>query len=174
MEVSLLNKGSLRIKGKNAVIVVYPTRDSPKTEADAVLLLTGSTGNISSKIENARVAISGPGEYEIGGVKIAGIYQNGKVVYTLDIDGVKVALGNPAALEKAHDRIAECQLAILNINEPFEESVFSSLEPNVAVLYGEGVAASIKSLGIDIKARASKYAIAAEKIPQEFETIVLE
>ena len=40
MEIAILNKGTLKIKSKNATLIVDPSSLSPKTDADAILFLS--------------------------------------------------------------------------------------------------------------------------------------
>ena len=174
MDISLLNKGTLKIKGKNATIVIDPRLESPKTEADAIVLLRNSKKEISSKIENPRVTIDGPGEYEIGGIKISSFRVDGSLIYDFNVDGIRILLGDPNALGKAHEKISSCQIALLNVSQDFDQSVISTLEPSVAILYGEAAEESVKKLGLNIKSKTSKYSVASEKIPEEFEAVILE
>ncbi|KKR76980.1 MAG: hypothetical protein UU21_C0001G0034 [Candidatus Levybacteria bacterium GW2011_GWA2_40_8] len=174
MDISLLGTQTLRIKGKGATIVVDPDEKTPKTEADAVVMFKGQGKQIPSKIENPRVLIQGPGEYEIGGIKISSQKANGGLVHELYVDGIKVLLGDPSILSKVQEKIGECQVALFKVSENFDQSIISAIEPNVVIMYGEGAEEGVKKMGVSVKEKTSKYSINAEKIPEEFEAIILE
>ena len=112
MEIQYLGHSCFRIKGKNAVVVIDPFNPSDlglkltKVTADIVLIshdhfdhnyLSGVAGTDRWK---EPFVISGPGEYEIFGVAIAGIStfhdetngsQRGKnTVYVIHIDDLRV------------------------------------------------------------------------------------
>ncbi|MEK9178436.1 MAG: hypothetical protein AAB801_01500 [Patescibacteria group bacterium] len=173
MDISLLNLQTLRIKGKGATLIVDPDEKIPKTEADAVLIFKSPSGKIPSKVENSRVIIKSPGEYEIGGIKISSKSSEGGLVYELYVDGIKILLCDPNILSKAQEKVGECQIAVFNVSDPFDQSIISTLEPSVAILYGSKAEESVKKLGISVKDKTSKYSVNAEKIPEEFEAVIL-
>ncbi len=73
MEIALVSKSSLRIKGKSASFLVDPQSDAA---VNAFLLLNPDEEFISEQA----VTVSGAGEYEIGGVKITGLRNEKKRV----------------------------------------------------------------------------------------------
>ena len=89
MEIVLLTQNSIRIKDKQASFVVDPQE---KVSADAYLLLKNPAHVV--KAEEETVIISGPGEYEIGGVKLSGIRAETNSVYSLNVGGVAVLVGD--------------------------------------------------------------------------------
>jgi hypothetical protein len=101
MEIALLPKSSLKIKAKNATFVVDP---HDTTQYSAGILLGKSGVNIG---EFEMVILDGPGEYEVGGVKMTGIKSDGSSVYSLNVDGVDVVLGRVASLEKVQNKLKE-------------------------------------------------------------------
>ena len=173
MDVTLLNENTLKIKGKNASIIVNPSTFISKTEADAIILLKSDLSFNADKIEGSRIIIKGPGEYEISGIKISTTKVEEDQVARIDVDNVKVLVGNGLAIEKIHDKIEESQVVVINSDEEFNHSILTSLEPNVILIYGAKKTEVAKSLGKDGAISASKYSIASDKLPAEMEVILL-
>ena len=173
MEIAILNKGTLKIKSKNATLIVDPSSLSPKTDADAILFLSKQENDLS-KIQNYRLVVKGAGEYEAGGIKISAANSENELVYTLDVDSVKVLIGSSNAVNSLREKLSECQIAVLNANEDFNESIVSSLEPQVLIIYGEKSEDALKKIGKTEVAKTNKYSTTAEKLPQELEVINLE
>lgn len=173
MDVTLLNENSLKVKGKNASIVVNPNSSTGKTEADAILFLGSSDDQSVAKIEGSRITIKGPGEYEVAGVKVSTTVIDDQQVAKIDVDGVKVLIGSGSSIEKMHDKIEEAQILVVNSNNEFNHSTLTSLEPNVLILYGDKRMEVAKSLGKEETLKATKYSTTADKLPQEMEVILL-
>lgn len=173
MDVAILNKNTLRVKGKTASLVIDPTPSLGKTEADAILLLGDSADQVTGKVEGARITIKGPGEYEVGGIKVSAIQVGNDLVASLDVDGVKLLVGKGSTIEEIHDKIEECQIAVINSEGEFNHSFLTSLEPNALLIYGVGKEEVVKSLGKTDAAKASKFSTTSEKLPTEMEVVLL-
>ncbi len=95
MEIAVLDKETIRIKGKNASFIIDPTSSISKTSADAIIFLTdvSDVNGPSSKVSDARVIIKGPGSYEIGGVRISGTKSGRDFYYSFNIDGLAIFIG---------------------------------------------------------------------------------
>ena len=89
MEIAILSKNSLRIKGKNAVLSVDP---QDKQDASAALIFPQSSDSLNT--DGAEVIIDGPGEYETGGIKITATKYDEDLVYSLTVDSVSILIGN--------------------------------------------------------------------------------
>lgn len=170
MEITLLDKNSIRIKGKKAAIVVDP---SVKTVGDGVFFLNESDTSKSALVEGCRLAISGPGEYEIGGVKISTIKRGEELVYIVTIDGISFCLAKADAIEKSQDTMQECSAAIFFAGTLISESLITAVSPKIAVLYGEKALDSTKALGKESSAPTKKVQISADKLPEEMQVVVL-
>ncbi len=107
MDITILNENTLKVKGKNASIIINPTSSTSKTEADAIILLKSDSSFNPDKIEGSRITIKGPGEYEISGVKISTTRVEDDQIVRIDVDNVKVLVGSGKAIEKIHDKIEE-------------------------------------------------------------------
>lgn len=174
MDVMLIGKNSLRIKGKNASFVVNPDSSVGKTEADAIVLLTAHSDQIFPKIQGSRITIKGPGEYEISEIKISTTKVDWNLVARADVDAVKLLVGSGESIEKIHDKIEECDIAIVNSDTDFNQAVLTSLEPKVLLVYGDNKEGVAKSLGKSEATRVSKFSTSLEKLPSEMEMVLLE
>lgn len=168
MEISSISKSALRIKGKNAVLAVDP---SDKSEYNAALLLGNAT---SLNTTGAEIAISGPGEYETGGIKITGIRSEDSMVYSLTVESVSVLVGKLNTLEKLHTKLKEANILVINCENAADASFLTSLVTNIIIFYGEKAAEVSKSLGHENVKILSKYATTIDKLPAEVEAVILE
>lgn len=172
MDLTLLDKNSIKIKGKRSSLVVDPSQKSPKTPADAVVLL-GKEGALE-RVEGARLVINDDGEYEVGGVKITGVSNlDSGTFYNLNIDNTQTILARTSTLEKVTDTANEAQVAILNVDSSLNESIIASLEAKVIVLYGEKASEGLKALGKQDLSSLRKVTVGREKLPQEQETQIV-
>lgn len=174
MDVMLISKKTLRIKGKNASFVVNPDSLVGKTEADAIVLLVNHSDQKFPKITGSRITIKGPGEYEISGIKISITKVDQSLVARAEVDGIKLLVGSGESIEKIHDNTPECDVAIICSDLDFNQAVLTSLEPRALVIYGDKKESVAKMLGKDGAQKASKYSTTLEKLPQELEVVLLE
>lgn len=171
MDVTLLEKNSLKIRGKHAGLVVNPV---VKTTADAVLLLGNAPEVNTSKVEGQRLVIEGAGEYEISGAKISAFGSKKDLAYEIALDGLDVFLANGETLKKSHDAKRECQVLILYSDSLSDESLITALSPSLVVLYGEKAQEAAKTLGKESLGPAEKkFSITADKLPEEMKVVVL-
>ena len=173
MEISIVDKNTIKIKGKNVNFIVDPTSGMPKTPADAILFLNDSedTDFQASKVDEARVIIKGPGSFEVGGARVSAVRAGNGLFYSLNIDGISVALGNTTGAESQQDK-GSCNVLVLNVNSDFKETMASSFEPSVSVLYGEKADAAAKLLGKEFQT-VSKFSQAADKLPTDPQVVLL-
>lgn len=172
MDITLLSEKSIRVKGKNSTVVINPTNTINKTEAEAIIKLEDSSDFSEKKVEGSRISVKGAGEYEISGVKISAIKVEGKLVARLEIDSVTVVVGAGPLLEKIHDNLEGCNLAVVEAEGKFNYSILASLEPNVLLVYGSQKEDVKKSLGKDA-ATVSKFSITSDKLPSEMQFVLL-
>lgn len=172
MDLTILDKNSIKIKGKKSSLVVDPAPKSPKTPADAILLL-GPDGAID-RVEGSRLVVNDDGEYEVGGIKITGVSNlDSGIVYNLNIDNTPTILARTSTLEKMTDTANEAQIAILNVDSSLNEAIIAQLEAKVIVLYGEKSIEGLKALGRKDLPSTRKVTIGREKLPEEQETQIV-
>lgn len=173
MDVILIDKTTLRIKGKNSSLVINPTASIGKTEADAILFSEANPDFSDKKIEGFRITITGPGEYETSGTKISAIKVEEKLVVKLDVDGVKVLVGSGSSIEKISDKVEECDILAINSDSEFNNSFIASIEPKIVLLYGANKEEVVKSLGKESSEKTTKFSTTLEKLPQELQFVLL-
>lgn len=167
MEIALLPKSALKIKGKNASFVVNP-HDGTVYNA-ALLIGKSAQANTSEEM----VVIDGPGEFEVGGVKMSGVRSDGEVFYSLTVDSVGIVVGSINALEKMHQKMKEHNIVVVLCDEVTNASFLTSLSSNAIIFYGEKAAEIAQTFGKETKQMA-KYSTTKDKLPLEMETVVLE
>lgn len=172
MDLTVLDKNSIKIKGKKSTLVVDPSPKSPKTPADAVLLL-GKDGAVE-RVEGFRLVVNDDGEYEVGGIKITGESKlDSGIVYNLNIDATQTILARTSTLEKMTDTASEAQIAILNVDSSLNESIIAALEAKIIVLYGEKASEGLRALGKQDLPSTRKVTVGREKLPEESETQIV-
>lgn len=172
MDVMILGENSLRIKGRNASIVINPDTKTGKTEAEGIVVLEEYPDFSDAKIEGSRITIKGPGEYEVSGIKISGIEVDHKLVVNLDVDNIKLLIGSGQSIEKIHDKVEGANVAVINADTNFNYSILSSIEPSILAVYGKNKEEVKKSLGKDSET-VSKFSTTLEKLPTELQFLIL-
>jgi len=175
MEIIYLENKCLKVKGKKASVIIDPNVSIAKTSADAVLLLSDASFDLK-KVDEYRLIISAPGEYEIGGIKISGKNSESDLVYSLVLDKMEIIIGKAEAIGKLGDKIKEHQIAILRVDGEFQESVITAIEPKIVALYGDNTSGGIKTLGKDnaVILKTKKLSTSEDKLPEEMEVVVLQ
>ncbi|MBI2613299.1 MAG: hypothetical protein HYW62_00785 [Candidatus Levybacteria bacterium] len=171
MDITILGKTSIKLKGKRVSFIVDPAKDILKTSADAVILLNGQKDIDTSRVTDSRIIINGAGGYEIGGVKISGTTTDKGTLYKISMEDILVIVGRSA--ETKADGFNACQIAIVNTENDFNESFVTPLEPRLVVLYGEKKTESAKALGAESISSVTKITITKDKLPEKMEIVVL-
>lgn len=169
MEIALLPRESLKIKGKHASIVVNP---QDKTQYNAALLIGMDQNAI--KLNEDTVLFNGPGEYEAGGIKITGIKNNENLAYSIIVDGIDMLIGQLSALEKMQQKLNENSIVIALTGQAANADFLTSLTSHVIIFSGAGAKETARTLEKDEVKSMSKYQITLDKLPAEIETVVLE
>lgn len=171
MDISIVEKSSIRLKGKSASFIIDPSGVMPKTSADAVILLSGIQNMDTSRVADSRLVIDGAGEYEVNGAKISGTATPKGILYKLLIDGVLIILGRTVELKP--EGFSDCQVAVINADDEFNESFVTSLEPKIIVVYGDKKEECAKKLGLENIVSIPKITILKDKLPEKMEVVVL-
>lgn len=181
MEISVVPNDSIRIKGKKSSLLIDPSMLTTKTETDAVLFFNQNSNLDLKKVSGQRVLIAGPGDYEVGGIKISGVSQNKNIFYTLNVDGLSVLLATTEMIDRLKDTIDGHTVCLLYANMPVDRSSVGTLSSRVVVMYGEKV---LECMQIFSKSQSSqealsykkisKLSISPEKLPGEMEIMFLQ
>ncbi|OGH11364.1 MAG: hypothetical protein A3B38_00865 [Candidatus Levybacteria bacterium RIFCSPLOWO2_01_FULL_36_13] len=165
MDVSQLSENSLKLKIKKTNLIVNPTGKTPKTEGDAVIA-TIPDADID-RVKDYRVFINSTGEYEVGGLKISCVKEDGGFMFIFNSDGKEIAMVDASTLSKIPaDKVRECAIALINADIEIPENVITAMEPRAIVLYGEKAKSAAQSLGKSVSS-STKVSIAEDKLPEE-------
>lgn len=171
MEISNITEECIKIRGKTTTILIDPVHLTVKTPADAILLLKNEYEKFA-KVEGHRIVISGPGEYQVGDIKISAVEVGEGNVYNATVDNVAILIGTDVTLSKMQDKIKQGNVALVRADAVIQPSLVPTLECMMMVLYGPKAEESAKAIGKTV-APVSKVAITLDKLPTETEVIVL-
>lgn len=173
MEIAIVAPNCIKVKGKRASLVIDPSSAlKAKLAADVVVLFNNKDLDVS-KIEGSRAVIKGPGEYEIGGIKITGFMSGEDVVYTLLVDGVQIVVAKSQTVEKIKEKVSGSQISLLLVTDTVDQSLLATLEPRIAVLYGDTVAEKTAGIDREIVTKSAKVTTTADKLPEKMEVVLL-
>lgn len=166
MEIAILPKNAVKIKGKQASLIVDPSDDATSYHAAIYL-----ENNVHPTEES--LAIIGPGEYEIGGIKVSGIKNATGTVYSLTIDDIDLLVGKLAVIEKVQHKLKEHNLVLIQTEDERDASFVTSLATNGLLLYGGKAKDVMQKFAKEGMSEMNKYQVTKEKLPQEIQTILL-
>lgn len=169
MEIALLPKSGIRIKGKQASVAIDPV---DKTVYEAVLILIKTPDEVSK--QDGSILITGAGEYEIGGIKITCFRSEADLLYSITVDGVDVLVGNLNALEKMQHKLKEHNIVVVTCQSEGSSSFITSLTQNVVMFYGEKAVEISASFGKENVKTMNKFSSTKDKLPAEVETVLLQ
>jgi hypothetical protein len=165
MDIALVSENSLKIKNKKAILAIDPSSKVLKFDADAVLELNGSSD--SSRVNQV-------GEYEVSGLKIAGIKAESDVIFKLVSDNANTLIAKASSLDKiAADKLEDYQIVIINVDEDLKQSLITAMEPKVVIFYGLKAEASANALGKENVVKTSKINLNEDKLPDEMSIYIL-
>lgn len=207
MEIYWLGHGTFRIRGRDATIVTDPAPPSTgykigKVAADIVTISnTEPEVNNLAAIQGEPKFLTGPGEYEIGGVLITAVRTNhdkraeGKrnVAYVFDIDDIRVChLGGIDQIPHADDveELGQADILLLpigggpTIGVAAAAETISVLEPKIVIPMRYKTEASteeleplerfLKEMGAEGKKAESRLSISKSNIPNDLTVVPLE
>lgn len=186
MDIYFLGLTAVRLRGRKTALVIDPfDREKSgikfeKTEADAVLLTSKNARETSvSQVQNFRVVIDGPGEYEVGGVSIVGLPVGELTTYYIKMDGIALlhlgALQKPPS-ESEFEKYPNIDVVFVPVSLGKEAAdMVAKLEPKVVIPihFEENPAAFLKELGKEEMKPQSKLSLTKDKLPQELEVVWL-
>src|SRR5437773_2564093 len=114
MEIALITPSAFKLKGKQVTLLVNPLSDHKKAAVDATLFFSRVPDTFDTSIlEGNKILIDGAGEYEVGGVKIAGTTSGNDLYYEIGIDGIELVVAKISSLAKRKDDSKEYQIAVI-------------------------------------------------------------
>lgn len=172
VDVSVLSKDSIKIKGKNSSFVIDPMAQIQKVSADAVVFLKDMEERPAiERVTDYRVIIKGVGEYEVAGTRILGTKSDGNFLYSLSVDGISILLARTCGLAKTQEA-GDYNILILNVDCDFKDTMVTSFSPSAVILYGEKAADAVGMLG-EKASKSQKFSVASDKLPLEMEVVIL-
>lgn len=155
MDIRWLGNSTFEVKSSAGVVVVDHQGDfpAPADLEDENTIFIFSQGDHTAHPPSDFHVLTGPGEYEIGGVSVRGVAtpaddpvvsKNLNTVYVVEADGLNVAmLGNPGAQPSAQSvqQISKVDVLIINTEAQGLETeematVIRTLEPKIVVPSG--------------------------------------
>ena len=211
MEITWYGHSCFRLTQRRMTTIVTDPYDAAavglpplKLKADVVTISNDTAGHNHIKaVKGVRHILTGPGEYEIGGVFITAIHTNGKgkrpsnaprnTLFLFDYDGVTVAhLGNMRRVptQAEIEALGTVHVALVPVGgggaltASQAAEVISVLEPSIVVpmhyqlpdspLKLEGVARFLKEMGVGQTTPVPVLKVTPSSIPQELQVVVLE
>ena len=172
MDFQLFGEESLRIKGKKVSLAVDPKEKISKFDAEAILS-TDKSPDIT-RVNDYRVVIDGPGEYEVSGLKIAGKRAEVGIVYELITEGSNILVARASDIANLSlDRLDDYKIVVINADSELNQSTITAMEPRVVVLYGNHKKEGAKKLGSDSPSVSGKISVSDDKFPEELEVMLL-
>lgn len=209
MEITWYGHSCFRLTQRRMIAVVTDPYDPAeaglpplKLKADVVTISHDAPGhNYLKAVKGARRVITGPGEYEIGGVFITAIRTNGKkrktatqrnLVCLFDYDGVTVAhLGNlqQVPTQAEIEALGTVDVALVPVggggalNASQAAEVISLLEPAIVIPMHYRLPGStaelaplskfLKEMGVEDATPLDSLKVGASSIPTELQVVVL-
>lgn len=172
MDIQILGGTSLKIKSKKTTLAVDPKASISRFDADAVLSMDKDSD--TKRVDNFRVLITGAGEYEVSGLKISGIKAGKDVMFGLTSENVDILVTKASFLENiSAEKVGEYGIAVINADAKLNQSILTSMEPSVVILYGEKAKEEAKAMGKENASVSSKISISEDKLPEEMEVMLL-
>jgi hypothetical protein len=172
MDFQILGEETLKLKCKKVNLAVDPREKIAKMDAEAILL-TDKLSDVS-RVNEYRVVIDGPGEYELSGLKVSGLKSEEGMIYTLVSDNADVLIARSSAINKiSTDKLGDYKIVVINVDVEINQTVITAMEPSVVVLYGELKKEGAKKLGSEVATVTSKISIVEDKLPEELEVMLL-
>ena len=172
VDVSVLSKDSIKIKGKNSSFVIDPMAQIQEVGADAVVFLKDIEKPVVERVTDYRVIIKGGGEYEVAGTRILGTKSNGNFLYSFNIDSISVFVARTSGLSKSQET-GDYNILILNVDCDFKDTMVTGFSPSIVILFGEKAQEALKMLGKE-SSKSQKFSISADKLPLEMQVVLLQ
>ena len=202
MEIRWLGNSTFEVRSSVGVVVVDRQGEIPEGSKlpDENTVFAYSQGDHNSNSDNDSQVLTGPGEYEIGGISVRGVAtpaddpsvsRDINTVYVVDADGLQVAtLGNPGYQPSAQSvqQISKVDILLVNTEsqglEPEEMSaVIRNLEPKMIVPSGydsdsgkpsAAMQRFLTEVGVKEFSAVSKLTVSKSSLPDERVIVVLQ
>lgn len=122
MEIRRLGDKTLQIRGKKECVLIDPSDVSELNDKSGcrLILLTSKMSGVAALAEG-KVIVSGPGEYEVGGIEVTGLKTGeGSSLYLLSMEGVMIGVMGGLKEElsdKKVEKVASVDVLVLSLKE---------------------------------------------------------
>lgn len=216
VDIYWYGQACFKVKGKTSSVVIDPYGGAftglrePKLEANIVCVSHNHEDHNNADVvkgvdsEEKPFVISGPGEYEKGGVNIIGVSsfhdndegsQRGKnTIYQIIVDEVSIVhlgdLGQKELNQVQAETLSGCDVLLIpvggtyTINSKEAPSIIAQLEPKIIVPMHykvEGlkfelapVSEFLTAMGIDSSEKQVKLSVSRDKLPDEPQVVLLD
>jgi hypothetical protein len=141
VDIALIRGTSIKIRDKKTSIIVDPVLAG---EADVVIATSSSCD--PQKVKNYRVLISGPGEYEVGGVFIYGRRIKDSLVFEISNEEETVLFAPDYALSQLPRDTEGYSTLLIRVEKGVDEEILQIFSPARFVLFGNKEAAKLSNL----------------------------
>lgn len=172
MEIQVLPKNSLRIKGRHGSIGINPTGKS--NQFNAVVLIGKNATQDATVDSDGILIVNGPGEYEVSGIKISGVRIKHDTMYSVTVDGIECMVGAIHTISDGQQKTKEHHIAIVDTDESMDAAFVTSVASNAVLFYGDHATEVVNKLAKESVKHTAKYQAAADKLPSEMETVLLQ
>ncbi len=165
MEIIFVSEKALRLKSKTATFGIFGRDEKEKTVLDAIFSFGQAT------LDGETVIFTGPGEYEVKGVKITGEGKDILRGFSGRIENMQVFIGQASTLGDPKD-LPEADVAIIRADVSMELKPIANLGAHLVVLSGPEALKIAQQLQPDIQ-EVSKVAIIKDKLAEDMQVVVL-
>lgn len=130
MELTSLSQTGVRIKGKEATVIINPAKAADVVGADVVIIDRGYKGDRGDSF-----IIDNSGEYEVKGVRVYGYKVGVETIYLIKCDEIFLAYLGTVDKELNKDLAEEFDVVniLLTAGNGDPSDLLSQLEPNILV-----------------------------------------
>lgn len=150
MEIGLSSANSVKLKGKSATLITDPTT---KVDADIIIATQPLDSLNPAALENVRLIISGPGEYEAGGIGVTGKDVKGELLYHI-FDNSKIMFTTSNGVKNVPDD-EEYDALLIKVVGVVKEDDFASINAKCVVLYGDIEQATVTGENVEKTSKVS-------------------
>ncbi len=168
MEITYLGNLAFRLKTKTSSVVTEPVGS---VDADIVV-----TTDKDKKTSPATFVINGPGEYEVRGISVVGVYSG---IFVIELDGLRIVhLGklDQKLSERQMEEIGPVDVVMVGVGTGALELV-RQLDPWVVIPMGYDEAKLeefLKGMARTETTPQPKLVLSADKLPTVLSVVVLE
>lgn len=169
MEIVSLSPNSIRIKSKQATIIVNP--QEKVSGANAVVIFNQEVKKL--KLPSDAVIINGAGDYEVGGVKFSGTRYDTAISYSFIVDDVNILLIDLSALSKNHQKMRDYDVVIVSVDTEEDVAVATNVAGSAVIYIGDKAEAVVTKAIKEGVINTTKFVTTKDKLSTEVQQILL-